>query len=476
MEEEALPPILPFFQSSNPKGCKEISETRTLDDPITLCAKKFMNVKGFISVAVVLGVGVVLFVLYQSEASEKNSLLIFTLLPTSEKGSLEEGFFHKKTAGGYLNGSRLVSMTLDKTDGKVRELSRGFLIASDPYVSYDGRWLLFAAKRTENEPLQIYQMQIDGSRLKPVTRSTSDSAEPCYLPDGRIVFSSSPQPTVGNPSQAQDQSSLFTCNLDGSQMERITFFNSFDRALTVLHDGRILFMRKLLNSEEEMLMTINPDGTGVQRFVDFRSLKDFGSLEGEKPSTKLPSGKLAVSYHPSKSRTYGLYEFDPVNHQMGKRLYENPDFHAIQPVMTMRSIKPKILTSVVNKEKQTGRLLCLNAYLSQIPLVAASASKPGRVQLLEAQSGQLLGEAPIAVDGSFYVEAPADRLLKLRIVGVQGQVLATLESGIWVRPNETRGCIGCHEDPGLAPENTIPMAVQKPPVVLGGGGTKTGDR
>ncbi len=27
MEDEPLLPILPFFQSSNPKGCKEISET-----------------------------------------------------------------------------------------------------------------------------------------------------------------------------------------------------------------------------------------------------------------------------------------------------------------------------------------------------------------------------------------------------------------------------------------------------------------
>ena len=427
--------------------------------------------KGLISAVAVLGIGIVLFALYRSEASEKNPILIFTLLPTSEKDTLGAGFFDENTAEYYRSGSRLVSLSLDKTGGKVKELSRGFLIASDPYLSHDGQRLLFAAKRTENEPLQVYQVQIDGSRLKPVTHSTADSTEPCYLPDGRIVFSSASQSTVGNR-----QSSLFTCNLDGSQMERITFFNSFDRALTVLHDGRILFTRKLLDNDEAMLMTINPDGTGVQRFVDFRSLKDFGSLEGEKPSTTLSSGKSVVSYHPSKARTYGLYEFDTQSKSVGKLLYESADYHAIQPVVTMSSakpVKPKILTSVVNKEKQTGRLLCLNAYLSQISEIASA--KPGslkKVQLLDAQSGQRLGEAPIETDGSFYVEVPADRLLKLQIIDEQGQALATLGSGIWVKPNETRGCIGCHEGPGLAPENAVPMAVQKPPVVLGGGGKK----
>ena len=32
-------------------------------------------------------------------------------------------------------------------------------------------------------------------------------------------------------------------------------------------------------------------------------------------------------------------------------------------------------------------------------------------------------------------------------------------SWIWIRPGEKRSCIGCHEDPELAPENKVPDAL-----------------
>jgi hypothetical protein len=35
---------------------------------------------------------------------------------------------------------------------------------------------------------------------------------------------------------------------------------------------------------------------------------------------------------------------------------------------------------------------------------------------------------------------------------------------MWLRPNERRGCVGCHEDPELVPANRVPLAVKKNPV------------
>jgi hypothetical protein len=37
---------------------------------------------------------------------------------------------------------------------------------------------------------------------------------------------------------------------------------------------------------------------------------------------------------------------------------------------------------------------------------------------------------------------------------------------IWAKPREWRGCIGCHEDPELTPENRFVTAVQKPAINL----------
>jgi hypothetical protein len=37
---------------------------------------------------------------------------------------------------------------------------------------------------------------------------------------------------------------------------------------------------------------------------------------------------------------------------------------------------------------------------------------------------------------------------------------------MWLRPNERRGCVGCHEDHELVPDNRVPLSVKKPPVKI----------
>ena len=70
--------------------------------------------------------------------------------------------------------------------------------------------------------------------------------------------------------------------------------------------------------------------------------------------------------------------------------------------------------------------------------------------------------APVHAEGSFFLEVPADTPLQLELLGDNERVLASLRSGLWVRPNENRGCIGCHENPEIAPQNRLPLAVSVP--------------
>ncbi len=65
---------------------------------------------------------------------------------------------------------------------------------------------------------------------------------------------------------------------------------------------------------------------------------------------------------------------------------------------------------------------------------------------------RLLGEAPVETDGSFHIDIPADLPVQLQILDGDGMALATC-GWIWTKPREFRGCIGCHEDPELTPEN-----------------------
>ncbi len=52
---------------------------------------------------------------------------------------------------------------------------------------------------------------------------------------------------------------------------------------------------------------------------------------------------------------------------------------------------------------------------------------------------------------------------KIRSLDKDGHVIQSCD-WIWLRPNERRGCVGCHEDQELVPENRIPLAVKKSPI------------
>ena len=43
---------------------------------------------------------------------------------------------------------------------------------------------------------------------------------------------------------------------------------------------------------------------------------------------------------------------------------------------------------------------------------------------------------------------------------------------MWMRPNERRGCVGCHENRELAPDNHVALAIKKLPVEVVVTGTR----
>jgi cytochrome c553 len=68
-------------------------------------------------------------------------------------------------------------------------------------------------------------------------------------------------------------------------------------------------------------------------------------------------------------------------------------------------------------------------------------------------------------DGSFNLEIPANTPVQLQTVDGDGLALRTC-TWIWVRNHESRGCIGCHEDGELVPENRFAQALGQPSVNL----------
>jgi hypothetical protein len=189
-------------------------------------------------------------------------------------------------AGAEVN----VTGSITKGMGDVRDLD----------VSPDGTAIVFSLRLplNPNKPntdvtqpnWHIYKYD---ATTKTVTQLTNDGITAGhdvgarYLPDGRIVFSSSRQLATqsilldeGRPQyQAQTdnrQQSIFllhVMNGDGSNPHQISFNTNHDFAPSVLGNGQVVFSRwEATNGDQISLYRANPNGTGLELYYGANSL------------------------------------------------------------------------------------------------------------------------------------------------------------------------------------------------------------
>lgn len=150
--------------------------------------------------------------------------------------------------------------------GKVRQLTHfkeGFV--ADCEVSWDGDKVVFARRGGKDDPWwHVYEINVDGSGLRQITSGPYHDVGPVYLPDGRIVFSSS-RIGVRDEYHGYFATGLTVMNADGSDIHCIGFNVGRDNEPSILPDGRILFSRlELFYSRLKTEMTVHavfPDGT-----------------------------------------------------------------------------------------------------------------------------------------------------------------------------------------------------------------------
>ncbi|MHC4646856.1 MAG: HEAT repeat domain-containing protein [Planctomycetota bacterium] len=488
-------------------------------------------------------------------------------------------------------------------DGKVTQLTHftsGFV--ADCEVSWDGKKIIFARRlnndyrhyskvkyektslRDPNKPVfggpddpwwHIWEINVDGTGLRQITFGPYHDVQPAYLPDGRIVFSSS---RIG----MRDEYHGFPCtglavmNADSSDIHCMGFNLGGDREPAILNDGRIVFSRlDLFYSRLKTEFTIQavfPDGTqnvtlyGPERRDFWREVSRKSKTSGwsESPPrhrvlrltqpqpfdggriicssssglTLIGPGryeekivphdkKMAVTCpfplgdgrllcaatikqfrNDGKVVTAGTEEFenldgdveleDATNVDLGlyvmdakagemALLYNDPEtaeFDA-RPIIPRRP--PVVLAEGLNtrKDPYTTKLFCSSARISQearvrtrarlvrliegMPIVSRHETQQNYNGHLWRNHGgthaRVLGTAPLAADGSFFVEVPADRLLQIQILDSDREVVGNQLIWMFTRPGETRSCIGCHEkrDTTTLP-NHFPVAAKIPPV------------
>jgi len=135
---------------------------------------------------------------------------------------------------------------------------------SDPCVSYDGKRILFSMRPPGGNERNIYEINADGSGLRQVTRGGGHDFDPLYLPDGRILFTSSRAGEMDEYNHAPTEN-LHVADADGSHLERISFNQSDDFDPVLLPSGRVLYTRweHFGTMNRFPLFATNPDGTGT---------------------------------------------------------------------------------------------------------------------------------------------------------------------------------------------------------------------
>jgi hypothetical protein len=181
---------------------------------------------------------------------------------------------------------------------------------------------------------------------------------------------------------------------------------------------------------------------------------------------KLPSGKLLVSYRQTENDPYSLYEFDMVNKILGKSIYNNKNYDVLDIVVVNKKRKPKNLPSDVDKSVNTALLLCQDVNFTELQSEEniSSAIKAVRMEVLGINAS--LGIVDVEKDGSFYLKVLADTPFRIQTIDEKGDIINGPGSWIYLRPNERRGCVGCHEDKEQVPLNRQPLSVRKDPIIL----------
>ena len=113
---------------------------------------------------------------------------------------------------------------------------------------------------------------------------------------------------------------------------------------------------------------------------------------------------------------------------------------------------------------KTGLLLCQDINFRD-PFLQDNSPATGKALKIEVLGvDTTYGVVEVEEDGSFQLKVMADTPFRIRTLDKDGNVVSGPCSWLWLRPNERRGCIGCHENPELVPDNIVSLAVKKSPV------------
>lgn len=398
-------------------------------------------------------------------------------------------------AGRKAGQSKWRIYEMDMGDGRTRALTPASLDARSPiYVSplntleSPEPWFTAVFVVRENvwneswsgRASSLYSIRLDGTEPRGLTHNPNNNSDPTQMWDGRIIYSAEvwrqePEEAPGSKTQ------LRAIHIEGADME----LYGGERGGAIQHmacateSGLVVFVEPETNTV---------DGAGALACVEqrrphvtYRRIHEeqLGGFYWLYPAP-FQQRVLLASRRSANGGSHGIFTVD-TDTGTTELVLDTPEFDEIQAQPLRPRCQPDGHSTVVHPQMKTGTFYGLNCYdagpefKGQFPKGAVRRMRfiEGVTQHVSpapsapdlAVPRRLVGEAPVEKDGSFNVEVPADTPLLLQALDENGMAMATC-GWIWVKPKESRGCIGCHEDPERIPENHYVMALRRPSTKL----------
>ena len=187
-----------------------------------------------------------------------------------------------------------------------------------PELHFDADRLLFSMPGPEGA-FQVFEVNVDGTGLRQITTDTGadvDNGDPCYLPDGRIIFNST-RMFIGVPCEDGQSyvANLCIADADGRGTRMLTFDQESNWYPTLLANGRVLYTRyeyaNISHQFGRLLFQMNPDGTNQDEYYGSNSYWP-NSIFYARPVPGHPTMVAGVVCgHHGPNRTGRLVLFDP---------------------------------------------------------------------------------------------------------------------------------------------------------------------
>ncbi len=227
-----------------------------------------------------------------------------------------------------------------------------------PHLHPDATKFLFAyADHTPENPnfrrYFLYEAAVDGSWVRQLTGTPRDplktmdgretvmieDSDPCYLPDGGVVFVSTRSQNYGrcHGGRYTPALMLYRCDKDGNAIRPLSYGIENETTPSVLRDGRVLYTRWEYVDRHEMefhkLWWKRPDGTGISHYYGNDTIYPLMISEARAIPNSSKIVATAVAHHSFHTGTLIMIDVmkgengpDPVTRLTPERRYpESPE-------------------------------------------------------------------------------------------------------------------------------------------------------